>query len=236
MVPAVTLAGAAPAFAASPTNGPYYGRLCEFHYGDGQESTQTLTIRWQICTADGSALKNGTTVWFKLESDKALGLPVAVTSSWFTQTPTQVNSTTVLIKVVLNSAAGFTSSCIGCSPSSIINYGSGSQVMPAGATVTVSEYHGTATPTAATSPTGTMRFKVAKRAGSSPRLAHRWYSKVGQQGCFPVINFAVNSGGAQLATCGDNGSSSSVIYPDGSCYRLPTSGLTCTECPVTAPC
>lgn len=238
--PAVTIAAAAPAFAASTISQSTYGNICEIYYGDGTENDQTVTFTFRTCADTGTTIPTGTITWYRFESDKPLPLPSVPNPSYFTMTASQPTSTSVLIKVKITGTAPsiIDGRCAGCA-SIKATWGSSSQAMATRSTITISEYTG-GTSSPAGTPTGALKFRVAKREiGTTGRFAHRYLSKTGQQSCFPATKYGMTFAGSNLNGCGDgNGNNStSTIYPSGSCYYVavnstgcPTPGTTCTQC------
>lgn len=122
----MTLASAAPAFAASPGTS---GSICRIFYGDGTVNAQRMEVRLRL---SGNYLLNTPYTW-TFTSSNPLPLPSLVTGSWFTMTATQVNANTVTISVTLSTAPTTNPYC----GSLAVNWDPGTQVLTPNSTITV---------------------------------------------------------------------------------------------------
>lgn len=241
-LPAVMVAVAAPAFAASqyPT---VTGRVCQLFYGSGTTNVQTHSIFWGITSSSG-VIPAGTIVSYKVcvtppstsdtwtipTNEYPSGYsPTATNGPWYISyrnaTDTGAISSGTMqtgpqcftVRVTFNQA--YTGSFCAASI-----WNDTFTLRPASA-IDITE-NGVIAGPAITGGPGTLKYTAARRypksINSSGRTPHYYTSKSGVQSCYPAVQYAVelSNTGADNVTC----------YPSGTVVPTPCSwdGLGCS--------
>lgn len=211
--PAIALAPAAPAFAASKPVGSW-GTICRIFYGDGTVNAQRMEVRLGF-QHDGSGYKLNQPYTFVFNFDKAVGTPTISASSFFSSTVTPSNGgRTITVKITFTTAPTTNPYC----GSIAINWDPGTQVLPPETTVTASATGPNSTATASQ-----LSWKVPQRydGTTSNNKPHYYISRWGAQTCYPETRYSYFSKSSSSWTaCGVDGNDTSTVYPGGSCQRL----------------
>ncbi|GAB2517055.1 hypothetical protein [Corynebacterium atrinae] len=228
-VPAVMVATAAPAVAASPTVPEIAGTACRIYFGDGNINGQRTQIYLNPVTSDG-AMKAGDVITYNFTTSRPIKVPTGTTSASCSialspPSGTSTTSFTVTLTALADNATSL-STCGIATPS--INWDD-SIASTSNPMIPKTVVSFTSTGTRDGKPTGgsgSLSFTVPQRYPTSVNQNGRtpvyYNSRGGLQETFPETRFSVRGNVDRLRNCGVNGSGSSVVYPDGACVALPT--------------
>lgn len=224
--PVVAASSVIPAYAAS-RNPSVGGTICSLFYAQGASvNYQGHQVYLGVTSSDGTLPAGTTITWnFSMSGGSYMRVPTtnySANSVWSLTTSPARGTQTSNFTVTLTINQSTTTSALNCVPSLIWTDGTAWSLSPETTITMNSVASGNVNPV----PSG-LSWKVAKRypdsVNSSGRRAHRYISKSGDQACYPTIRYVTsNNTSSSAMACGDNGNSTSTIYPDGTCARVTT--------------
>lgn len=247
-VPAVAVASAAPALAAS-TPVTVGGTVCKIFSGNGTQTTQNEQVFLGI-VATGTVIPKGTVITWTFRGDlsstypdgasgvlDAPNLSYTPSANWTLTSSSPAGTTLasgkgsasfVVTWTAVNDVASADVACI-MSANWPGTAGQNDPQLSPGATLTVTST--TAGPSNVNGQPASLSWQTPRRNSTSARSNHprRYLSKSGTSQCYPVTQYGSQGGatGAQSTNgsqCGDGLNNSSTIYPDGTCAFVKISG------------
>lgn len=242
-VPAVALAGAAPAMAASQDT--YAGGVCQIFYGGGTVSQQNTQVFLGI-TSTAATIPKGTVVTWTVTLDGSTGyvkpsymqVPNVnyTTSGGWTLSTSPATGTNIAsggsFTVTWTATADVEASALACG-NEVQNGGlpalewpdSGRPALGTGVTVTVAS-GGSAPAGGGTVNPKSLKWQVPRRISNSGGISSaptRYISS--SDGCYPITRYSYIAGntaaqGTNGSSCGAGGNNSSTLYPDGTCRKV----------------
>lgn len=235
-IPAVAVAGAAPAMAGSGT--VVSGTICHMFYGGGDVNHQTMDVTLGIPSSTATIPQGTVVTWtFAMNGSTAWKTVESGTTPAYTQVPTtnysengrwslattpgtgaQASSFTVTWTALTNVAA----SEVACAAKLIWN---DTYLIDSGVTVTMTSM---VSGTGASGADAGLSWRVPRRGSTSTRAskAMKFISKAGADQKFPAVQYSFIAGnvaamGTNGTTCAESGgNNSSTIYPDNSCAMV----------------
>lgn len=229
-VPAVMVATASPAVAASPEKPQLAGSVCRIFFGTGGVNGQRTQIVFLPKSSDGT-IKKGDTFVYDISFSNPVGVPATNTnSSEFTMSVSPAPGTsTSSMRLTITADQDNPPSLTSCTNSTPFLAWSDSSsgndpVMPPQTRIDITSAGGTRDGQPTEGAAG-LSFSVPKRYPDSlnrrGRVATQYHSRSGLQDTFPETRYSIrgNVDNARLRTCGDDGNGTSTVYPDGTCVK-----------------
>lgn len=228
-VPAVMVATNAPAASASPERPQLAGTVCRIYFGTGGRNGQRTQIVFLPKSSDGQ-IKKGDTFVYDLNFSNSVGVPQTNPNrSEYTMQLTPASGSTTNMRLTITAQQDNPPSLTSCTNSTPFlawsDSASGSDpVMPPQTKIDITSAGGTRDGKTTDGAAG-LSFTVPMRYPDSinrrGRVATRYNSRSGLQDTYPETRYTIrgNVDNGRNRNCGDDGSGSSTIYPDGTCVR-----------------